>query len=469
MERDLRHEAPPGALCDNRWMTEASTRPIRPRPVPGPNARAILERDAATISPSYPRDQPFVMSHGRGTEVWDVDGNRYLDFAAGIAVCATGHAHPEVVRAIQEQAAKFLHISSDYHHEKWVALSEALDRIAPFKASGEKAITFLCNSGTEAVEAALKLARYHTKRPRFVGFLGGFHGRTMGSLSFTSSKITQRKGFFPTLPGVTLVPYPDPYRPRFAFDTASSDVGHSVLDYLEEVVFVHDAPPEEVAAVLVEPIQGEGGYVVPPPSFYPRLREICDRHGILLIADEVQGGMGRTGKWWAIEHWGVEPDIVCSAKGIASGVPLGAMIAKKSVVTWGPGAHGNTYGGNPIACAAALATIDVLEKGGLANAERMGARALAGLQDIASRHPSIGEVRGRGLMLGVELVKDRGTKERAVELREEVVRQAFLHGLLVLGCGKNSVRLTPPLTVSEAEIDEALEIFEAALTVAERG
>jgi 4-aminobutyrate aminotransferase len=440
--------------------------PVTKLSVPGPKAQAILARDAATISPSYPRDQPFVMSHGRGTEVWDVDGNRYLDFAAGIAVCSTGHAHPEVVRAIQEQAAKFLHISSDYHHEKWVALSEALDRISPFS---EPAVTFLANSGAEAVEAAIKLARHHTKRPRFLGFYGGFHGRTMGALSFTSSKITQRKGFFPTMPGVTLMPYPDPYRPRLAFDPSASDVGHAVLDYLEEVIFVHDSPAEEVAGILVEPIQGEGGYVVPPPSFFPRLRQICDRHGILLIADEVQAGMGRTGKWWSIEHWGVEPDIVASAKGIASGVPLGAMIARKSVVTWGAGAHGNTYGGNPLACASALATIQVLEDGALDNATRLGERAMAKLRAMADRHATIGDVRGKGLMIGVELVKDRRTKDRAVDLREEVVRQAFLHGLLMLGCGKNSVRLTPPLNVSEAHVDEALEIFEVALAEAEKG
>jgi 4-aminobutyrate aminotransferase len=438
---------------------------VRELDVPGPKARAILARDAAHISPSYPRDQPFVIERGKGTEVWDVDGNRYLDFAAGIAVCSTGHGHPDVVRAIQEQAAKFLHISSDYHHEKWVELSEALDRIAPF---AEDAVVFLANSGAESVEAAIKLARYHTKRPRFVGFYGGFHGRTMGALSFTSSKITQRKGFFPTMPGVTHLPFPDPYRPRFAFDPATSDIGHAVLDYLEEVVFVHDAPPEEVAAILVEPIQGEGGYVVPPASFYPRLREICDRHGILLIADEVQSGMGRTGKWWAIEHWGVEPDIVTSAKGIASGVPLGAMIAKRSVATWGYGTHGNTYGGNPLACASALATVGVIEGGALANAAAVGAYALERLQQLAERHPSIGEVRGKGLMIGIELVKDRGTKARAVELRERAVQLAFRHGLLMLGCGKNALRLIPPLVVGREEIDSALEILDHVLGVAER-
>ncbi len=438
---------------------------VRKLDVPGPKAQAILARDAAHISPSYPRDQPFVIERGKGTEVWDVDGNRYLDFAAGIAVCSTGHGHPEVVRAIQTQAEKFLHISSDYHHELWVALSEALDRIAPFE---EDAVVFLANSGAEAVEAAIKLARYHTRRPRFIGFYGGFHGRTMGALAFTSSKITQRRGFFPMMPGVTHVPYPDPYRPRLAFDPARSDVGHAVVDYLEEVVFVHETPPDEVAAILVEPIQGEGGYVVPPASFFPRLRSLCDRHGILLIADEVQSGMGRTGSWWAIEKSGVEPDIVTSAKGIASGVPLGAMIAKRSVATWGPGTHGNTYGGNPLACASALATIAVIESHGMANAAAVGSYALERLRSLAETHPSIGDVRGRGLMIGVELVNDRVTKQRAVELRERVVELAFQHGLLILGCGRNALRLIPPLVVTRAEIDEALAILDHVLGLAEQ-
>jgi 4-aminobutyrate aminotransferase len=437
---------------------------VRKLDVPGPKARAILARDAAHVSPSYPRDQPFVVERGSGTEVWDVDGNRYLDFAAGIAVCSTGHGHPAVVHAIQAQAEKFLHVSSDYHHESWVRLSEELDRIAPF---AEDAVVFLANSGAEAVEAALKLARYHTRRPRFVGFYGGFHGRTMGALAFTSSKITQRRGFFPMMPGVTHVPYPDPYRPRLAFDPARSDIGEAVVDYLEEVVFVHDAPPEEIAAIVVEPIQGEGGYVVPPASFFPLLRELCDRHGILLVADEVQSGMGRTGKWWAIEHWGVEPDIVASAKGIASGVPLGAMIAKRSVATWGPGTHGNTYGGNPLACVSALATIEVIEAHGLANAAAVGGYALERLKALAERHPSVGEVRGRGLMIGVELVRSRETKERAPALRDAVAELCFQYGLLVLGCGRNALRLIPPLPVSRTEMDEGLEILDHALGLAE--
>ncbi len=433
--------------------------------VPGPRAQAILKRDAATISPSYPRDYPFVMSHGKGTEAWDVDGNRYLDFAAGIAVCSTGHCHPAVVKAIQEQAKKFIHISSDFYHENWVELGEKLDEIAPFK---EDALCFMTNSGAEAIEAAIKLARYHSRRPRFIGFHGGFHGRTMGALSFTASKAVQRKGFFTALAGITHVPFPNPYRPRLRFDPQTSDYGEAVIEYLENHIFVYECPPEDVAAFLVEPIQGEGGYVIPPDSFFPRLRALCDKYGILLIVDEVQTGMGRTGKWWAIQHWGVEPDMVCTAKGIASGMPLGAMIARKSVMNWPPGAHGNTYGGNPLSCAAALETIRLIENSYMANAAEMGAYTLAALQSLAARHPSLGNVRGKGLMIGAEFVKNRETKERAPDIRKAVVHHAFEHGLLLLGCGRNTVRLIPPLNVSKTEIDEGLEIFEHAITLAEK-
>src|SRR5271169_2944789 len=294
--------------------------------LPGPKARALLARDAAVVSPSYPRDYPFVMSHGRGTEVWDVDGNRFLDFAAGIAVCATGHAHPQVVAAIREAAGKFLHISSDYWHEGMVALAERLARIAPWD---EPAMSFFCQSGTEAVEGALKLARYVTGRPRFIGFLGGFHGRSMGSLSFTASKYTQQAGFFPTMPGVTHVPYPNLYRPLLA----GADQGRAVLEYIENVLFPSNVPASEVAAILVEPIQGEGGYLVPPDGFLAGLRALCDRHGILLIFDEVQSGIGRTGKMFACEHWDVVPDIMTLAKGLASGLPIGMVVAKKTVMS----------------------------------------------------------------------------------------------------------------------------------------
>ncbi len=433
--------------------------------LPGPKAQEILKRDTATISPSYPRDYPFVMSHGKGTEVWDVDGNRFLDFAAGIAVCATGHSHPDVVKAIQEQAEKFIHISSDFYHERWVELGEKLDEIAPFK---EDALCFMTNSGAEAVEAAIKLARFHTRRSRFIGFHGGFHGRTMGALSFTASKAIQRRHFFPMMTGVTHVPFPNPYRPRLMFDPNKGDYGDAVINYIEDIIFQYECPPEDVAAFLVEPIQGEGGYVVPPPSFYSRLRALCDKHGILLIVDEVQCGMGRTGKWWGIQHWGVEPDMVCAAKGIASGMPLGAMIARKSVMDWPPGAHGNTYGGNPISCAASLATIKLLENGFMANAAEVGDYTLDVLAEMAVRHPSMGDVRGKGLMIGVEFVKNKETKERAKDIRDHTVHDAFEHGLLLLGCGRNTVRLTPPLNVKKEEIDEGLEIFESAVTAAEK-
>lgn len=432
--------------------------------VPGPKAKTILARDTATISPSYPRDYPFVMDYGKGTEVWDVDGNRYLDFAAGIAVCSTGHSHPDVVQAIQQQAEKFIHISSDFYHEKWVRLGEKLDEIAPFK---EDALCFMTNSGAEAVEAAIKLARYKTGRPRFIGFHGGFHGRTYGALAFTASKATQRRGFNLAMPGVTHVPFPNPYRPRLQYDPNSGDYGDAVIEYLENVIFTYECPPEDIAAFLVEPMQGEGGYVIPPDTFFPRLRALCDKHGILLIVDEVQTGMGRTGKWWGIQHFGVEPDMVCSAKGIASGMPLGAMIARKSVMNWPPGAHGNTYGGNPISCAAALETIRLLETGYIANAAEVGEYALDALQEIAARHPSIGDVRGRGLFIGVEFVKNKQSKERGPDVRDVAIHTAFEHGLLLLGCGRNTIRVTPPLNVSRVEMDEGLEIFETAVTLAE--
>ena len=429
----------------------------------GPKAQALVARDHKVVSPSYPRGYPFVMDHGRGTEVWDVDGNRYLDFAAGIAVVSTGHSHPQVVQAIQEQAERFLHISSDFYHEKWIALSEKLNEIAPFEEDAE---VFLTNSGTESVEAAIKLARLHTGRSQFVGFLGAFHGRTMGAVAFTASKAVYHRGFFPLMGGVTHAPYPDPYRPMLV-SRPGEDYGETVVRYIEEEIFVRIAPPEDVAGILVEPIQGEGGYVVPSPGFFPALRELCDRHGILLIVDEVQSGVGRTGKWWAIEHFGVEPDIVTAAKGIASGIPLGAMIARKSVMTWPKGAHGNTYGGNPVACAASLATLDLIEKQYMQNAAEMGQYMMDALAEIQARHPSIGDVRGKGLMIGVDFVKDRETREPAGDLRARVEQLGFQYGLLLLGCGKSTIRIAPPLSISKAEVDEGLEIFDYIVGLAE--
>lgn len=432
-------------------------------PPPGPKARALIERDAAVVSPSYPRAQPLAIDHARGCEVWDVDGNRFLDFVAGIAVCATGHAHPEVVAAIREASEKFLHISSDYWHENMVALAEALTAAAPF---GEPAMAFFCQSGSEAVEAAIKLARYATGRPRFIGFLGGFHGRTLGSLAFTSSKYTQQAGFAPPMAGVTHVPYPDPFRPLLA----GEDQGAAVLDYIR-LLFARSVPPAEVAAILVEPIQGEGGYIVPPPGFLSGLRALCDEHGILLVFDEVQSGMGRTGRLFASEHEGVAPDIVTLAKGLGSGLPIGAMLARRSLMSrWKPGAHGNTFGGNPVTCAAALATLRLVQGELMANAAAMGARFMAGLQAVAADHPCIGHVRGRGLMIGIELIAPAtGAPDPA--LCEAAIDRAFAKGLLLLSCGVSTIRFMPPLTVGEAEIDEALAILRASLdeTLAARG
>jgi len=428
--------------------------------LPGPKARALLARDAQVVSPSYPRDYPFVMSHGKGAEVWDVDGNRFLDFAAGIAVCSTGHAHPAVVQAIKDAADRFLHISSDYWHEGQIRLAERLNALAPMR---EPVMSFFAQSGTESVEAALKLARYVTGRGRFIGFLGGFHGRTMGSLAFTSSKYTQQKGFFPTMPGVTHVPYPNNYRPLFS----GADQGRAVLRYIEEVLFVHNVPAAEVAAILVEPIQGEGGYLVPPDGFLPGLRELCDRHGILLIFDEVQSGIGRTGKMFACEHWNVAPDIMTLAKGLGSGMPIGMVVAKRSIMQqWSRGSHGNTYGGNPLCCAAALATLDLVEHEYQANAGTVGAYFMRKLRALAARHPVIGEVRGKGLMIGMELIIDQATRTPAKSLCDALVTRAYHNGLILLSCGQSTVRFMPPLMVSPAEVDEAVELLGLSLSQA---
>ena len=428
--------------------------------LPGPKARALIERDRLVSSPSLPRDYPFVMEKGRGAEVWDVDGNRFLDFAAGIAVCSTGHAHPAVVAAIKRAADDFLHISSDYWHERMTSLCERVNALNPV---GEAAQVFICQSGTESVEAALKLARYVTGRPRFIGFLGGFHGRTLGSLAFTASKYTQQAGFFPPMPGVTHVPYPNPYRPLLA----GEDQGRAVLDYIENVLFRTNLPAKEVAAVLVEPIQGEGGYLVPPDGFLRGLRELCDRHGILLIFDEVQAGVGRSGRMFASQHWGVAPDVMTLAKGLGSGMPIGLTVARRRhMERWKPGAHGNTYGGNPLGCAAALATLDLVEREYAANAARVGDYFLSRLRQLQARHECIGEVRGKGLMIGMELIADRAGRAPAPELCQSVLTRAFHNGLLLLSCGLSTVRFMPPLMIDNSHVDEAMELLEIALTEA---
>jgi 4-aminobutyrate aminotransferase len=422
--------------------------------LPGPKARAMIERDTKVASPSYPRDYPFVISHGRGTEAWDVDGNRFLDFAAGIAVCATGHAHPKVVAAVQEAAAKFLHISSDYWHEGMTALAERLSALVPL---GEPGMSFFCQSGTESVEGALKLARYVTGRGRIIAFLGSFHGRTMGSLALTSSKYTQQAGFFPTMPGVTHVPYPNSYRPLFA----GSDQGRAVLDYIR-MLFERNVPAQEVAAIVVEPLQGEGGYLVPPDGFLAGLRQICDEHGILLIFDEVQSGVGRTGKMFCAEHSGVKPDIMTVAKGLGSGMPIGAVVAKQSIMRkWKKGAHGNTFGGNPVCCAAANATIELVREQYAANAARVGAHFMKRLAALKGDYPCIGDLRGRGLMIGLELIEKDGSPARA--LVDRLLHTAYQNGLLLLSCGVSTLRFMPPLCVTEAEVDEAMGYLRTAL------
>jgi 4-aminobutyrate aminotransferase len=428
--------------------------------LPGPKARLLLERDVMVTSPSYPRDYPFVMSHGRGAEVWDVDGNRFLDFAAGIGVCSTGHSHPTVVQAVKAAADQFLHISPDFWHERHVRLAERLSELAPMR---EPVMSFLTQSGTESVEGAVKLARYVSGRSRFIGFLGGFHGRTMGSLAFTSSKYTQQKGFFPTMPGVVHVPYPNNYRPILA----GPDQGQAVLHYIEHVLFPANLPPAEVAGILVEPIQGEGGYIVPPDGFIKGLRDLCDRHGILLIFDEVQCGVGRTGRMFASQHWDVAPDIMTLAKGLGSGLPIGAVVAKRRIMeNWTRGAHGNTFGGNPLCCAAALATLDLVQGEYASNAATVGEYFINRLRDLQGRYDVIGEVRGKGLMIGMELVTDRVSRTPATDLCDAVIHRAFHNGLLLLSCGISTVRFIPPLLISKADVDEALSILDASLAEA---
>lgn len=427
--------------------------------LPGPKATAIIERDRNVVSPSYTRDYPLVIARGDGAVVEDVDGNLFLDCTAGIAVTATGHSHPEVVQAIVDQAHRFLHMSgTDFYYEPQVRLGEELSAIAPMKGPHR---SFFGNSGTEAIEAALKLARYYTKRQHIIAFLGAFHGRSMGSLSATASKVTQRKGFGPLVPGTYHAPYPDVYRrpPGYSPDACVEES----IRFIEQL-FVHLVSPDEVAAILVEPIQGEGGYIVPPDAFLVRLREMATRHGILLIVDEVQSGMGRTGKMFAIEHTGVEPDIVTIAKGIASGMPLGVATARSEVMSWPPGSHASTFGGNPVSCAAALTTIRLLREGLVRNAASVGAHMMEGATALMDKHRLIGDVRGRGLMIGIELVRDRQTKERATSERDALVKECFKRGLLVLGAGRNTIRLSPPLVLTRQQADTAIEILDQALT-----
>jgi len=434
--------------------------------LPGPKAKAAVEADARFISPSYTRSYPLVAKRGRGARIEDVDGNEFLDFAAGIAVVSTGHCHPEVVAAIQKQAAELIHISgTDFYDEHLTDLASKLSAIAPMPGPHK---VFYGNSGAEAIECALKLARYHTGRQHIIAFLGAFHGRTMGALSLTGSKPQQKRRFSPLVPGVTHVRYPYAYRGCTGGPQEEEAFSLGCARYIEEKLFKTIVPPEEVAAIFVEPIQGEGGYVVAPDNFLHELRAICDRHGILLVADEVQSGAGRTGKWWAIEHSGVEPDIVCMAKGIASGMPLGVCMSRADIMDWVPGSHASTFGGNPVSIASALATIEVLQREGIANAARVGAKMLERLRTWKQSHPMVGDVRGRGLMIAIELVKDKSTREPAAAVRNRIETLAFERGLMVLGCGESSIRLCPPLIISEEEATVALDLLEDALSAAEK-
>ncbi|HXN97770.1 MAG TPA: acetyl ornithine aminotransferase family protein [Candidatus Acidoferrales bacterium] len=433
-------------------------------PLPGPKAKQIVERDAQVISPSYTRDYPLVAKRGHGAVIEDVDGNSFLDFAAGIAVVSTGHCNPAVVAAIQKQAAELIHMSgTDFYYPNMVELAEKLASIAPGK--GPKRVYF-GNSGAEAVEAAIKLAKYHTKRDKLVAFHGAFHGRTMGALSLTASRAVQRKGFGTLLSGVFHMPFPDTYRGTYGIrpENASADC----LSYLENELFRRRVDPNEVAGIFIEPIQGEGGYLPAPAEFLQGLEKICHKYGIMLVADEVQSGMGRTGKWWAVDYAGVEPDIICTAKGIASGMPLSAIITKASVMDWTPGAHASTFGGNPVCIAASLATLGLIEKSYMANAARMGEFIKRQTADWTQRHKIVGEVRGRGLMIGIEFVRDQKTKERAPDLRNRIVQMAFHKGLLVLGSGDTTLRLCPPLMIDEEQAAFAVRTLDEIITEIER-
>jgi 4-aminobutyrate aminotransferase len=408
---------------------------------PGPKAKAIVEQDQRYTAPAYGRVYPLVVKEGRGMVIEDVDGNLFLDFMAGIAVASTGHSHPKVVKAIEEQARKFLHIcGSDFYYEPMAELAEKLSRIAPGRSPKK---VFLTNSGTETIEAAFKLARFATKRNHVIAFLGAFHGRTMGALSLTASRSSHRAHFSPLIPDIHHAPY-------------------GQANYLEQVLFRYEVTPEEVAAIFVEPILGEGGYIVPPPEFLPMLKDLCQRHGILLVVDEIQSGFGRTGKMFACEHWGVEPDILCAAKGIASGMPLGAMIAREEISTWTRSTHGSTFGGNPVACAAALATIDLIEDGLIKNAGEVGNYLKESLTKLRSLHPRMSDVRGLGLMIGVEFAQDDG--KRDAKFRDQVMAKSFDQGLLLLSCGQSTIRFCPPLIVKRDEVDTAIGIFDAVLT-----
>ncbi len=434
-------------------------RPEIRTPLPGPKAAALIEQDAQYVSPSYTRVYPLVAEKGEGLWIRDPDGNTFLDLTAGIAVCTTGHCHPRVVEAIKHQAGQLLHMSgTDFYYTAQIRLARRLAELAP---GAEPHKVFFGNSGAEAVEAAFKLARWHTRRDLNIAFFGAFHGRTMGALSLTASKVVQKRHYSPLISGITHVPFPSCY--RCAHGMCADRCGTECVQWIEDVLFRTCVPPEEVAAVFVEPIQGEGGYIVPPPRFLAALRALTAKYGIFLVADEVQSGMGRTGKMFAVEHFGVVPDVLAIAKGVASGMPLGAMVAKADLMDWEAGSHASTFGGNPVSCAAALATIDLLEETLMANAAARGEQFMEGLHALQQSNECIGDVRGKGLMIGIEIVKNRETKERAPDWRNAIVQAAFAKGLLLLGCGENTIRISPALTISAEEVDTSLTILEEVL------
>jgi 4-aminobutyrate aminotransferase len=428
-------------------------------PLPGPRAKKLIKLDKSFVSPSYTRVYPLVVDTAKGLWVHDVDGNIFLDFTAGIAVNATGHCHPQVVKAIQMQAKQLLHMSgTDFYYTPQIILAEKLATLAPGR--GTKRVYF-GNSGAEAVEAAFKLARWHTKRELNIAFFGAFHGRTMGALSLTASKTIQKKYYNPLVPGITHIPYAYCYRCAYNLTYPQCDL-HCV-HWVEDSLFRTIVPAEEVAAIFVEPIQGEGGYIVPPPEFHKELHKIAKKYGILYVADEVQSGMGRTGKMFAMEHFGVTADIMSLAKGIASGLPLGATIAPAKIMDWEAGSHASTFGGNPLSCRAAMATIELLENNMMKNATNQGNRLLNGLREMQKTFECMGDVRGKGLMVAVELVKDRQTKKPAADWRGRIIKKSFEKGLLLLGCGENSIRFSPSLSVDSNEIDTCLSIFEESV------
>ena len=433
---------------------------------PGPKAKKIVERDSAVISPSFGRAYPLVIERGEGNIVVDVDGNEFIDMNAGLAVCSVGHSHPKVVKAIKDQVDKFIHYSyTDFYYDDYVDLGEKLHDLVP---GDHKKKFFYGNSGAESIEAAMKVARWHTGRQGYIAYIGSFHGRTLGAVSLTASKPYQRARFAPLIPGVEHIFYPYCYRCPFNLECPSC--GYACVDYIDEYMFHRYVPPEEVAMLIAEPIQGEGGYVVPPDGYFPRLKKLLDKYGILFASDEVQAGMGRTGKWFGIEHFGVVPDIVCMAKGIAAGMPLGVMASRADIQDWKPGSHASTFGGNPVSCAAALAVLDVIKSENLLeNARKQGKLIKDRLNEMKDRHPMIGDVRGKGLMVGVELVKDKTTKEYAQKETGDVMMECFRNGLAIVNCGINVIRWMPPLTITSDLVEPALDIFEKSLTKIEKG